>query len=409
MVRRLWFLAMLALGIVAATIPGLAQNAALSSDVIPAQIAEQRAAFARAQQQAEDANRRAQSIGARAERLSDAADRDRAAIAALALRITAAEADIAAIRSQQKILAALQAQQRARLAARQRPLAELLATLQLLTRRPPVSLFAQPGTATEMVHARAMLDGVLPAIRRQTAGLRQEITRSRQLAVARTRTAASLTASLATLAQRRTELARSEAQQRQRATALESSAGIEGDRAIALGEDAEDIGSLIGKLEESGAVRDRLAELPGPVARPGTVRGDRGGSTAIVAAADPRTRGAYRLPVIGTVTAGLGEIIGDGTRSRGLTIATAASAQVVAPAAGRVVYAGPFRSFGRIVIIDHGDGWTSLVTNMIALSCDVGDRVDQGSPIGRAGPGHPRITVELRRAGQPVDIATLVS
>ena len=81
----------------------------------------------------------------------------------------------------------------------------------------------------------------------------------------------------------------------------------------------------------------------------------------------------------------------------------------MAPAAGRIAYAGPFRSYGRIVIIDHGGGWTSLVTDMIALSARVGDRVEQGAPIGRAGAGRPTITVELRRAGQPVDIATLVS
>ena len=96
-------------------------------------------------------------------------------------------------------------------------------------------------------------------------------------------------------------------------------------------------------------------------------------------------------------------------RSRGLTIMTQAGAQVVAPADGRIVFAGLFRSFGRIIIIDHGDGWTSVITNMVAVSARVGETVSQGAPIGRAGPVRSRITVELRRAGQPIDIATLVS
>ncbi|MFM6852561.1 MAG: murein hydrolase activator EnvC family protein, partial [Sphingopyxis sp.] len=105
----------------------------------------------------------------------------------------------------------------------------------------------------------------------------------------------------------------------------------------------------------------------------------------------------------------LGEVSSEGTRSRGMTIVTAPGAQVVAPADGRVVYAGAFRSYGRIVILDHGGGWTSLVTNMIAVSVNVGDDVAQGAPIGRTGPGAPRVTVELRRAGMPMDIATLIS
>jgi len=116
---------------------------------------------------------------------------------------------------------------------------------------------------------------------------------------------------------------------------------------------------------------------------------------------------AYRLPVIGTVMTGLGELSTEGTRSRGVTIATAAGAQVVAPAAGRVAFAGPFRSYGRIVIIDHGGGWTSLVTDMISVSTQVGENVAQGAPIGRAGPEHPRVTIELRREGRPMDVAAL--
>ena len=376
------------------------------ADVLVDQVSAERAALAQAQRQASESEARAARMTVQAEQAKDAAERERLALAALGLRIQSAEADLAAVRSQVAILAALERRQAARLAAQQRPVAELVASLQLLTRRPPISLFAQPGAARDLVHMRAMIETVLPEIRRKTAGLRAEIARSRQLKVARQRALASLATVQTRLAERRTALARSEAQQRIRATTLASNAGLEGDRAMALGDEARDIRDLLGQLEDAGDIRDRLVRLAGPVPRPGTVR-DNGTATSAAVAASGNP--AYRLPVLGTVVSGLGEVSTEGTRSRGLTIQTAPGAQVVAPAAGRIAYAGEFRSYGRIIIIDHGGGWTSLITNMIALSGRVGERVEQGAPIGRAGVNRPSITVELRRAGQPVDIATLVS
>lgn len=112
----------------------------------------------------------------------------------------------------------------------------------------------------------------------------------------------------------------------------------------------------------------------------------------------------YRLPVTGTLTTGLGEVSSSGVRARGLTIATRPDAQVVSPGDGRIVFAGSFKGFGQIVIVDHGRGWTSLVTNMAMIGVRVGDAVVAGSPIGKAGLSQPKITVELRKGSRPVDI-----
>src|SRR3546814_6248020 len=56
----------------------------------------------------------------------------------------------------------------------------------------------------------------------------------------------------------------------------------------------------------------------------------------------------------------------------------------------------------------YGGGWTSLLTGMIALSVSVGDTLDAGAPVGRAGSDDSRITIELRRAGRPVDVAAMM-
>ncbi len=106
---------------------------------------------------------------------------------------------------------------------------------------------------------------------------------------------------------------------------------------------------------------------------------------------------------------GLGELSDTGVRSRGLTIETRPGAQVIAPAAGRIVFARPFRDYGTVVIIDHGAAWTSLVAYLADTGVAVGDQVQQGSPIGHAGPeAKPRITVELRRRDRPIDMTRLI-
>lgn len=395
-----------AMGVASALILS-AQAVAVSvgGDALTDRIAAERSGYARAKAQAAEAEARAQALAARAARASNAAERDRLAIAGLGLRIQAAEADLAASRSRLAIARSQEMQQQARLEEQQRPLMELVATMQLLTRRPPLALLGQPGTTSDMIHSRAMIEAVLPQVRAQTAQLRQELSRAQALRRARQLTFAAVEQGVARLARERTALAQSAAQQRLRAATLGSSAGLEADRAIALAQDADDLGDLVGQLEQSGSVRDRLMRLAGPEPRPGSVRDSRAGGVAWSVTADP----VYRLPVIGLVERGMGELSGDGARARGLTILASPGAQIVAPADGRIVYAGRFRSYGRIVIVDHGGGWTSLITNMVAVSVRVGDTVAGGAPIGRAGPGRPRIMLELRRAGQPMDIAALVS
>ena len=159
-------------------------------------------------------------------------------------------------------------------------------------------------------------------------------------------------------------------------------------------------------LRADGALRSQLAALPGPVPRP-----DQPGSMLVVEERSPaRPAGgglSWIMPVSGRIVTGFGDATG-ATRSIGVTLAPAAGAQVVSPAAGRVAFAGDYRGFGRIVIIDHDGGWTSLITNLGRLDVAVAEKVLQGSPLGLAGPGRPTVTIELRKDGTPINPLALV-
>lgn len=145
-------------------------------------------------------------------------------------------------------------------------------------------------------------------------------------------------------------------------------------------------------LPERAAV-SALSDRPPPRLRPGEPAVQRSG--------------VYRLPVGGRVIAGTGETMASGWRTRGLTLAPAPGAGVVAPASGRVAFAGSFRGYGGIVILDHGHGWTTLLTGLARIEAQGGDALVQGDRLGRVGAQAPRLTIELRHRGRPIDVVAM--
>ncbi len=381
------------------------------STVAPGQtLVQQRAALARATAQAEAARKRSHALESRATLATAAADRARAQLAAVAARIQQSEADMRAGEARLDLIAAQQRVQARRLAERQKPIARLTAALQQLARRSPVLALVEPGPVSDAVHRRILLSQMLPIVTARTRDLRAEIARSAALRRSEEETIAALRETRAGMDGQRKQLAALEQRLRIAARQFRDTAGAEAERALAMGEEARDIGDLMGRIEAAGTVREALLRLPGPTlrpaapseaARPMAVATARGGSV-------PRPP-AYRLPVVGDVVTGFGELTSSGLRARGLSIRAAPSALVVSPAAGRVAFAGPFRGYGQIVIIEHGAGWTSLVANLGRLNVRVGDTLEQGDPVGSApAAGRPLIELELRKDAAPVDIASVL-
>jgi septal ring factor EnvC (AmiA/AmiB activator) len=377
----------------------------LAAGAVAQDLQSERAALDRAQRAARSAAGRATRLEAAANAANNEASRIRASATAVAARIQSAEADIDAAEARVAVIERLRAGQRARLAEKQQPTIRLVAALQTMARRPPVLALLQPGSVRDIVHVHAVLASVMPLVRARTAELRTDVARGRVLRVAADAALAAERTAQARLITQRQQLVALEARKRIDSSRFASSALTEQDRAIAMGEEARDITELMSGIDSATAVRARLEALPGPILRPAEPSAIRSlpTDTAVATASIP----AYRLPVVGQVVTGLGEISEAGVRARGLTIATRPGAQVVAPTSGRIAFAGPFRGYGNIVVIDHGLGWTSLLTSLAALDVKVGDNVDAGAPIGRAGQDRPTITVELRRRGTPVDIAKL--
>lgn len=351
--------------------------------------------------------RLAEARGTRLEReaaaAGDAAARTGREAAALAARIQQAEAGIVAAEARVRLIDRERATLRETLGRRQQPVARLVAALQQFSRRPVALTMLRPGSVRDVVYTRAMLASAVPQVAGRTQELRAALARGRALRVQAQQAAVMLRAEQAALAERRRALASLEARQQLAARQASGSAGREAERALVLAEQARDLDALVGELDRAGSLRQRLAALPGPILRPAnpTVARTPEPETASPTAPSTPPR-PYFLPVAGRTVIGFGAPDGSGT-SHGLTLAPRAGAQVVAPGSGRVVFAGPYRGYGRIVIVEHAGGWTSLVTGLAQTSVAVGENLIGGAPLGVAGPGDPAITLELRRDGEPVD------
>lgn len=379
-----------------AAVPGVppADGPAQARDALRGALAESRAAQIRSAR-----------LERAAENARDAAEKTARETAAVAARIQQAEAAIAVAEARLALATRERAILREELGHEQQPLVHLTAALQQFSRRPLALSILRPGSVQDAVYLRAMLDSAVPQIQARTAGLRSRLTRSRELRDAALAAAQQLRAEQSRLAERRAELAALETRQRLASRAARGSADREAERALALAEQARDLDSLVDDLERAGNLRGRLAALPGPLlrpARPEEARLAPAGDGAAPQASATAPPAPYLLPVTGRTVLGFGAPQPSGASS-GLTLVPRPGAQVVAPAAGRVAFAGPYRGYGRIVIIEHANGWTSLVTGLARADVEVGEELVAGAPLGIAMQVRPEITLELRREGEPVN------
>lgn len=137
---------------------------------------------------------------------------------------------------------------------------------------------------------------------------------------------------------------------------------------------------------------------------------------------DAGARGLRTLPVTGKLVSNFGQNTESGGPARGMTIQCRALAVVVAPDAGRVLFAGPFRGYGQILIIEHAGGYHSLLSGLGRIDSEVGSTVRAGEPVGLTGSGQAgraadeggrgqgsTLYFELRRNGQPTNPAGWLS
>ena len=333
----------------------------------------------------EEGRRRQQALAAEAERLARELVELRDELIAAAELVRGQEREITAITSR---LAALQAEERAKAAAFERrrgELARVLASLARLSRQPPVAFAASPADALDTVHTSILLSAVVPDLemRAQTIGAELAAVRGIRAEIAGQQV--ELAEAHARLEQEQTSLAqlldfKGAEQERAREEQLAGRSRLD-----VLAAEAGDLQELLGQLETRAGPEEEPPAGTRPFAE---------------------LRGHLPLPAEGRIVLSYGETDPAGLPSRGLSLEVLPAAQAVTPHDGRIVFAGPFRSYGELLIISHGGGYHTLIAGLSRIYGRVGQWLLAGEPVGQAGSGESGIStiyVELRRNGEPIN------
>jgi septal ring factor EnvC (AmiA/AmiB activator) len=310
---------------------------------------------------------------------------------------------------------------RTSLDSRRGEIVEVLAALQRAGRRTPPALLVRPEDALQSLRTAMLLGSVVPELRGRAEKLAADLG---ELVSLRQR-----------IATKRDELARDRdrlkddsvrlaalVEERQRKqSAIEKDIEAEGARAINLSRQVEGLQGLITKMEQdlkSAAKAAATASLQGAPAAPG-------GKPNLGALKDPArltpaiafasARGLFAFPVNGRKIRDFGGSDGSGGVEKGISLTTKAGAQVTTPCDGWVVYAGPFRSYGQLLILNAGGGYHVLIAGMERISVNIGQFVLTGEPVATMGStsqvasilattaSQPVLYVEFRKDGTPID------
>ena len=310
---------------------------------------------------------------------------------------------------------------RSSLDSRRSEIVEVLAALQRAGRRTPPALLVRPEDALQSLRTAMLLGAVVPELRARaeklTGDLTELVSLRKTIATERDR----LALDRDKLRDDQIRLAALVDERQRQQSSVEKDMEAEGARAIALSRQVDSLQGLIGKMEQdlkSAAKAAATASLQGA---PATVNGKpnlgalKDPARLSPAIAFASARGLFALPVNGAKIRDFGGSDGAGGVEKGISLASRPGAQVTTPCDGWVVYAGPFRSYGQLLILNAGGGYHVLIAGMERISVNIGQFVLTGEPVATMGTtslvasvlaataSQPVLYVEFRKDGTPID------
>ena len=348
---------------------------------------------------------------------------------ASASRIRATEERIAAMEVRLREFDNSEANIRNSLDGRRTQIAEVLAALQRIGRRPPPAIFVGAKDAIESLRVAMALEAVLPQMRSEANKLQVELTDLARVKAAKAAEHNQLAAELADLAVMQKGMAALIDERQTRQAEVEQAIASERQRAVTLSRQVDNLKDLIGKLEPASDGAKPAGRTPGRLGDPSKT--SNGPRSALAALNDPArmvpavafvsAKGRLSLPVSGTKVRDFGAPDGAGGNEKGISIASRPGAQVTAPSDGWVVYAAPYRSYGQLLILNVGGGYHVLLAGMERITVDPGQFVLTGEPVAAMGSGtrvasaaaagassaigspEPVLYIEFRKDGTPID------
>lgn len=277
------------------------------------------------------------------------------------------------------------------LAGKREQFSYVLMALQRMARHPPEAMIVAPISPSETVRVAILLRASVPAIEENAAFLRQsisELVEIRNEGIEKRQALASLRLELDVERQSLTHLL---AEKRKLKRKTDAEAQKVKKRMQILVEKAKSLRDLMSRIEVDRKRRQKNK----------TIKSKETHSFDITGAP-----GKPPYPVVGRLVGRYGQAMKTGLTRKGISIETGSGAQVIVPRDGTVVFAGAFKGYGQLLIIEHDGEYLSLLAGLARIDSTIGQQVSSGEPagiMGKPGSGLPVLYVELRRKGRPIN------
>jgi septal ring factor EnvC (AmiA/AmiB activator) len=310
---------------------------------------------------------------------------------------------------------------RGSLDSRRSEIVEVLAALQRAGRRTPPALLVRPEDALQSLRTAMLLGSVVPELRARAEKLAEDLSELVALRKAIAMERDKLAVDRDKLRDDQTRLAALVEERQRKQSSIEKDMEAEGARAIALSRQVDSLQGLIAKMEQDLASAAKAAAAASLQGAPATLNGKpnlgalKDPARMSPAIAFASAKGLFAMPVNGVKIREFGGSDGAGGIEKGISLTTRAGAQVTTPCDGWVVYAGPFRSYGQLLILNAGGGYHVLIAGMERISVNIGQFVLTGEPVAIMGTksqvasilatnaSQPVLYVEFRKDGTPID------
>lgn len=345
---------------------------------------------------------------------------------ALAEKIQSREAAILASEERLSELSAEQLRIHSGLAARREEISRLLAGLQRIERNPPPALVVDPSDVLSALRSAMMFGTIVPELRQDAAALSAQLARLQTLETQTKSEQEGLKDHVARLLQSRQEMTDLQARKKSLLADTTERLKAEKQRAKELAEKAKDLKQLLANLEEerlkAEAAEKARAEAEAKTAAELKAKAEAQARIEAAKKLQPRMafadiRGRLQYPAQGQILKAYGVNDGFGGKTRGVFVATRAEAQVVTPVDGRVEFAGAFRSYGQLLILNTGGGYHVLLAGLGEITAEQGQFLQAGEPVGIMGKsaapgtltgdqlqdGRPVLYIEFRKNGEAID------
>jgi septal ring factor EnvC (AmiA/AmiB activator) len=339
----------------------------------------------------------------------------------IAAQVRGVETRTADAEARLRPLDARESQIRGSLDSRRSEIVEVLAALQRAGRRTPPALLVRPEDALQSLRTAMLLGSVVPELRARAEKLAGDLTELVTLRKTIANERDQLAVDRDKLRNDQTRLAALVDERQRKQSSIEKDMDAEGARAIALSRQVDSLQGLIAKMEQDVKSAAKAAATASLQGAPPAVNGKpnlgafKDPARVSPAIAFASAKGLFAMPVNGTRIREFGGSDGAGGVEKGISLATRAGAQVTTPCDGWVVYAGPFRSYGQLLILNAGGGYHVLIAGMERISVNIGQFVLTGEPVATMGTtsqvaailatnaSQPVLYVEFRKDGTPID------